>query len=120
MGVIFYFSSLPAKKVPSFPDFIPHFIEYFILGILTFLTLKEHLIKRPNLLASFWCFFYALTDEFHQLYVPGRQSTLKDWLVDAAGALTGVLLVGYLSASELKKRKKLKSKNPECRKEEYQ
>jgi VanZ family protein len=113
MGVIFYFSSLPAKKVPSFPDFIPHFIEYFILGILVFLTLREHLIKRPNLLASFWCFFYALTDEFHQLYVPGRQATLKDWLVDAAGALTGVLLVGYLSGRLLNKEKERLKDRPQ-------
>ncbi|WP_456409886.1 VanZ family protein [Oceanithermus sp.] len=30
---------------------------------------------------------YALSDEFHQLYVPGRQADLLDWLADVAGAM---------------------------------
>lgn len=97
MGLIFYFSSLPPSRIPSLPDFIPHFIEYFILGILVSLTLKEHLVRWAYSAASFWCFFYALTDELHQLYVPGREATLRDWLVDAGGALAGVLLVRFLS-----------------------
>ncbi len=93
--MIFYLSSLPPGKVPSFPDFIPHFIEYFILAILVFLTLKEHSFTKAFQGSFFWGLFYAFTDEFHQIYVPGRQATLKDWLVDALGVTCGVLLIRY-------------------------
>ena len=37
---------------------------------------------------------YASTDEFHQLFVPGRTATLRDVLIDAAGAALGLWLWG--------------------------
>ncbi len=93
MGLIFYFSSLPAGKVPSLPDFIPHFIEYFVLAVLVFLALKEHLSRGAFEGSFIWSLFYAFTDELHQLYVPGREASLRDWLVDAAGVFCGVLFI---------------------------
>ncbi len=36
--------------------------------------------------------FYAVTDELHQLFVPGRSGQLRDVLLDSAGVLTGVLV----------------------------
>ena len=33
---------------------------------------------------------YAATDEFHQLFVPGRSGQLSDVILDSAGALAGV------------------------------
>ena len=38
----------------------------------------------------FICLFYAVTDEFHQSFVPGRGSLVSDVLVDFAGALIGL------------------------------
>ena len=35
---------------------------------------------------------YAISDEIHQLFVPGRGAQLSDVLVDAAGTLAGALL----------------------------
>lgn len=102
--MIFYFSSLPPSRVPSFPDFIPHFVEYFVLAVLVSLTLKQHFLKKAFQGAFFWGLFYAFTDEFHQLYVPGRQATLKDWLVDAVGVVCGILLVRYFDSRFQKKR----------------
>ena len=32
---------------------------------------------------------YGVTDEWHQMYVPGRTSELRDLVNDAAGALAG-------------------------------
>ncbi|MBP1587980.1 MAG: VanZ family protein, partial [Clostridia bacterium] len=37
--------------------------------------------------------FYAVTDEFHQLFVEGRGGTTEDVLIDSAGVLFGVLVV---------------------------
>jgi len=39
----------------------------------------------------FICLFYALTDEFHQSFVPGRTSLVSDVLVDFGGALIGLI-----------------------------
>jgi VanZ family protein len=36
---------------------------------------------------------YALSDEFHQLFVPGRFCALKDILVDFAGSIFSVLVI---------------------------
>ena len=36
---------------------------------------------------------YAATDEFHQLFVPGRSGQISDVILDSAGAALGVLLM---------------------------
>ena len=35
-----------------------------------------------------------MTDEVHQAFVPGRQGAVLDVLVDAAGVLVGVYVLG--------------------------
>ncbi len=35
---------------------------------------------------------YAATDEFHQLFVPGRSGQLRDVLLDSAGVLVGIFV----------------------------
>ncbi len=39
---------------------------------------------------------YACTDEFHQHFVPGRSCEVRDALIDTAGALIGILVLGIL------------------------
>ena len=39
---------------------------------------------------------YAFTDEFHQKFVPGRTSSLKDVLIDSLGVITGVIILKIL------------------------
>lgn len=36
---------------------------------------------------------YAATDEFHQLFVPGRSGQISDVILDSAGALAGLLIL---------------------------
>ena len=36
---------------------------------------------------------YAATDEFHQLFVPGRSGQFSDVVLDSAGALAGLLIL---------------------------
>jgi VanZ family protein len=44
-----------------------------------------------------WCVFiaaaYSLTDEFHQMFVPGRHASLMDCGVDTTGAAIAVAIV---------------------------
>ena len=70
-----------------------HFLEYLFLGVSLFLTVRD-LRKR----ASFWIpwaigTLYAITDELHQYFVPGRSCELRDVLIDACGAAAGVAIV---------------------------
>ena len=37
-------------------------------------------------------FLYAITDEIHQIFIPGRACQLQDILVDLAGIISGMLV----------------------------
>ena len=47
---------------------------------------------------------YAISDELHQYFVPGRSGEIKDVLLDSSGVITGVFLL-FLLKYLLKKRK---------------
>lgn len=71
-----------------------HFIGYMILGILsifTFLQFKE-INKKPQF-AFLVCVVYAISDEIHQLFVPGRAGQLRDVMIDSSGSFVGIALV---------------------------
>ena len=40
--------------------------------------------------------FYACTDEFHQLFVPGRAGLLSDVLIDSLSAVLGLVVFALL------------------------
>ena len=78
-----------------------HGMEFAALGMcsaafaLTFLGGKRKKTAAALLpLAAFaFCVLYALTDEAHQLLVPGRTFQWEDLLIDSVGAFIGILLV---------------------------
>ncbi|PPK46967.1 VanZ family protein [Clostridium algidicarnis] len=71
-----------------------HFTEYFILFILTYNVMKYYFEKgRLFFISYIITVAYAMTDEFHQLFVPGRAGALKDVLVDSTGGLFALLIV---------------------------
>lgn len=62
---------------------VAHFTEY---GILFWLLVRGPMAERPYL-ALMLCIVYALTDEGHQVFVPGRTASLYDVALDSSGAL---------------------------------
>ena len=60
-----------------------HFVEY---GVLFWLLLRGPMAKRPYLALGI-CVAYALLDEGHQIFVPGRTASLYDVALDSTGAL---------------------------------
>ena len=65
-----------------------HFIGYMILGILASgLILQYENINKKYPLAFLICVIYAISDEIHQLFVPGRAGQIRDVLIDSAGSL---------------------------------
>lgn len=65
---------------------------YFVLGGLVIMTLIKSGIRgfRAYVLTIVFCLFYAVTDEMHQLFVPGRSGQISDILIDIAGAVFGI------------------------------
>ena len=72
-----------------------HFTEYAVLSILVNLAFR---IRRRWLLIIIPICF-AVSDEFHQLFVSGRAASVRDVLIDSAGALFGLLLLLCISYS---------------------
>lgn len=49
---------------------------------------------------------YACTDEMHQLFVPGRSGQVSDVILDSAGAMAGLLVLGGVRFFAQRRRKK--------------
>jgi len=100
-GFIFYLSSIPDLKSELEQDFllrkIAHILEF---AILTFLLIRAFAKQGLNnekiaIYSIIFAIFYALTDEYHQTFVLGRQGTLKDIGIDSVGILL-MSLVWYI------------------------
>jgi VanZ family protein len=81
-----------------------HFMYFLILGILTLNALKLNRVSgyRGILLALLICILYAVSDEVHQIFVPGRSGEIRDVVIDCSGAGMGVL--AYSAVSRIVKR----------------
>ncbi len=86
-----------------------HFSVYAMLGVSMlsafYLTFKGNLL---SLYALIGCLLYAISDEIHQYFVPGRSGEVRDVIIDTLGALLGILLV--IMIKHLISRKKVYSK----------
>lgn len=105
-GVIFLLSAFPDVALPGlFPeidDKIFHWLVYAIFGILLLRATAGHAWASAH--AGKWVAFmlgvlYALSDEYHQRFVPGRTADVFDLFADALGLLSAVLYV-YFRESE--------------------
>ncbi len=83
-----------------------HFFIYFVLGIALVSFLREFSIpiRKLLLLSIFLAFLYACTDEFHQLFVPGRSGQIIDVLLDTFGASVGVFIYYLVFHKKLKEK----------------
>lgn len=71
-----------------------HTIAYFIFGLLAYNVVRHYqqTLLRTTLIAWVIVIVYAASDEFHQLFVPGRSAELRDVLIDSTAGLVGILL----------------------------
>ena len=74
---------------------LAHFTVYLILGILVANGLIYTRTSRINtiLLALLICILYAISDEIHQIFIPGRSGQVSDVLIDSSGGLAGIFLL---------------------------
>ena len=71
-----------------------HIIAYFIFGGLAYNVIRHYKlpVRRALLASGAIVLVYALSDEFHQLFVPGRSGELRDVVIDTAAGVMGVCL----------------------------
>jgi VanZ family protein len=64
-----------------------------ILGVLVANCLLNTNVPKPRLflLALLICILYAISDEIHQMFIPGRSGQVSDVLIDSTGGLVGIL-----------------------------
>lgn len=110
---IFFISeeSEPPQPPITFPglDKLEHALAFGILGALAYLALGVRRREgrpdfRPILLAVLVVTLYAVFDELHQSFVPGRDPSFYDGLADAGGAVLAVTLVWKLFKRALSRR----------------
>ena len=85
-----------------------HFTEYLALGASLMLTVRDYFFLRDRSAAEkltkhlsvmacvvAWLIgtLYAVSDEIHQIFTPGRSCEIRDMLIDSLGVAVGVSLV---------------------------
>ncbi|WP_242849923.1 VanZ family protein [Clostridium aceticum] len=69
-----------------------HFFSYLALGLLAMNAMRRSGVYRVKgmVIAFSICVLYAISDEIHQTFVPGRSGEIRDVLIDSAGASVGI------------------------------
>lgn len=92
-GIIFWLSSLPDLKSELKEDFIlrkiAHIAEFAILTFLLFRALSREQISliKAVIFSFIFSLLYAISDEYHQTFIEGREGALKDVGIDSIGIL---------------------------------
>ncbi len=99
MAMLFGFSSLSTLPSPpaQFSFYDVHIAAYAGLGALTARAMGKGLrgvTGRSVVAAIAISSLYGISDEYHQLFVPGRSFDVLDMLADAIGSVVGASAVG--------------------------
>jgi VanZ family protein len=96
-ALVFYLSSLPSwkiKAVSSIPDYLLHFAEYAVFALLSIRfarNMTKGTIKGKTYTVTIIILvLFAISDELHQSFVPGRFASVLDFIADLAGILVGI------------------------------
>lgn len=84
-----------------------HITAYFILGVLVYYVIRSYsmTVARGVLIAVIFAGLYAVSDEIHQTFVPGRSGEVRDVLIDTTAAAAGVGV--YVLAHNVRNKRRL-------------
>jgi VanZ family protein len=105
MVLIFHFSS-ESHPMPIVTehvwDKLLHFIEYGGLGALFYRALRGEGLgwTAAFVAASIATSLYGASDEWHQSFVPFRDSSVRDWFADLLGGAIGAALCGLVARAK--------------------
>lgn len=76
-----------------------HFFTYLILALLVLNAVRKSGVfgVKSFTISLAICALYAISDETHQLFVPGRGGQATDVLIDTFGAMFGIGIYGITS-----------------------
>jgi VanZ family protein len=81
-------------KIQDFIRKSAHLVEYAVLASLLYRALVNGFFAgrkiRSAAVALLICAAFALTDEYHQSFIPARTSSIRDVGIDLCGALLGL------------------------------
>jgi VanZ family protein len=119
-GLIFGASSIPGRDIPSlFPgsDKLEHLTEYGLFGLLLGrafrFTVGGDRGKLWSLSAVLLGGFVGGMDELYQRLTPGRQSDIRDWVVDVTAVTLAVLFTQYVRLHPIGRGRERAAASPE-------
>jgi len=98
MAIIFLASATPGSELPEFGNWDTlakkggHMLGYALLAIAYLHALIRGRGSPGTMLLASVCLaiLYAMLDEWHQGFVPGRNSSFWDVFIDGAGSIAGL------------------------------
>lgn len=108
IGLIPYATSWPQEVATLLVRKAAHIFIYFVLGLLMLNAAKDAVLsnKRAILLSVLFVMLYAISDEIHQVFVPGRGPQVTDVLIDTVAGAVGILIYYFVGKTKLLKRPK--------------
>ena len=74
-----------------------HFTLYFVLGILTYITLTSYGVSKNIIILSIsFCLLYSISDEIHQIYSDGRTFKVLDIFIDTLGSTISISTMNFI------------------------
>ena len=75
-----------------------HMSEYALLTLtLIYGFYKNHYpIQKIMIYSLIGTFLYACSDEFHQLFIPGRSGEFRDVMIDSTGGIMGIVFTTFI------------------------
>ena len=98
---IFYFSSLqgnigigPTINLST----VYHFVVFFLFSFFLFATIKtdKKIKTRHILIILVISIIYGILDEVHQMFVPFRNASIRDILINNLGIFSSILIYLYI------------------------
>lgn len=74
---------------------LAHYSIYALGGILILLHVNLYRINKKQKVIISWLIgtAYAITDEVHQYFIPGRSCEIRDVCIDSLGVITGIIIL---------------------------
>ena len=101
MGTIFFLSHQPGDSLhlPAFPgiDKLAHLTICCLLGLTVFHALPVSWIRNHSKILVYLTVIttvvaYGISDEFHQSFIPGRQTSGADLVADGFGGIVAIFI----------------------------
>jgi VanZ family protein len=119
IALIFAASSVPGRDIPTLfsgSDKFEHIAEYSLFGLLLGrafrFTVGGERGKLWSLSAVLLGGFVGGMDELYQRFTPGRQSDIRDWVIDVAAVTLAVFFTQYVRLHPIGRRREPEKGTP--------